>query len=92
MLVGSLVGIAVGLDVTGARVGCIVGGLVGLGVGNFVGNSEGDIEMDGASVRSKHVNVPASNNTHESKIRSPTSATTNLILFQSFCGEPLAVK
>lgn len=40
-------------------------------------------DMDGAEVMSTQVKVPDSSNTHESKRVSPTSATTNLISFQS---------
>ena len=46
----------------------------------------------GASVISTQLNVPLSNNTQLSKIPSPTSATTILIVFTLSFGVPCAVR
>lgn len=67
LLVGFLVGLAVGADV-----GLLVGGEL-----------LGADEILGAEVISTQVKVPLSSNTQESNSLSPTSATTNLIVFQS---------
>lgn len=88
----------VGLEV-GLAVGLIVGVLDGDFVGLLVGSELlGAKEILGAEVISTQLKVPPSNNTHESKISSPTSATTNLIVFHPslpaspIClGTPLAV-
>jgi hypothetical protein len=85
--VGFLVGLAVGFLV-GYWVGIFVGGwvgfFVGLGVtGFFVGARVGSELTLGADVMSTQEKVPLSNKTHESNMASPTSATTNLIVFHS---------
>ncbi len=64
-----------------------VGIELGYAVGPLLPEGGGDDfsvgEIDGAPVRSTQVNDPASSKTYESKIRSPTSAMTSLIVFQS---------
>lgn len=77
--VGLAVGVAVGL-LDGLLDGIFDGAEVGLLVGSEL---LGALEMEGAEVISTQVNVPPSSNTHESNLASPTSATTNLISFQS---------
>ena len=59
-----------------------VGLFVGFAVGCLDGGELlGSDETLGAEVMSTQVNVPLSNSTHESKIASPTSATTSLMVF-----------